>query len=135
MICGRAGISGHHGVPDWPAIDLGPLGGICGALRYAHDHRFDAVLSIACDMPMLPPDLVAKMTAGKGACFVRHAPVVGQWPVELFEALQHHLSGFSDRSVAHWATAMKARPIDFDFRLPNFNFVADLQSYGDLPAD
>src|SRR3954464_15142116 len=34
--------STYVSIADWPATGLGPLGGLCGALRHARDRDFDA---------------------------------------------------------------------------------------------
>ncbi|MEH3035869.1 MAG: molybdenum cofactor guanylyltransferase [Sphingomonas adhaesiva] len=88
--------------PDLPAPDLGPLGGIAGALDHAAATGFDAVLTTACDTPALPPDLVAALLASDGA-HAAEAPTVGLWPVRLAAPLIAHLHAGGDRSIRRWA--------------------------------
>ena len=42
-------------IPDRPAPDLGPLGGIAAALHHAETHGFAQVLTVPCDAPSCPP--------------------------------------------------------------------------------
>ena len=55
VVCGREH-QGSTSVPDRPAAGLGPLGGLAGALHYAREHGYDAVVSAPCDTPLLPDD-------------------------------------------------------------------------------
>lgn len=56
---------------DWPdGVELlpdgfghGPVAGVVSALRYARRERFEAVLTIPCDTPLLPEDLVPRLAA------------------------------------------------------------------------
>ncbi|RJF90565.1 molybdenum cofactor guanylyltransferase [Sphingomonas cavernae] len=58
IICGREW-PGLISIPDRPAPDQGPLGGLCAALRYAADNGFDAVLTAGCDTLPVPTDLLS----------------------------------------------------------------------------
>ena len=83
VVCGRdVAPEGMETIPDWPTPDLGPLGGLCGALRYAAAHEFDAVLTIGCDTPVLPAGLLDRLTNSGGASFVRQTPIIGYWPTQ-----------------------------------------------------
>ena len=54
---------GLPGIPDRLPGFLGPLAGIhAGLLRYPHDY----LVTTAVDLPLLPPDLVARLHAGLG---------------------------------------------------------------------
>jgi molybdopterin-guanine dinucleotide biosynthesis protein A len=72
-------------VPD----HAGPLAGVLGALDHAAANGFDAVLSLPCDSPFLPDDLVARLVRearGGLACAAsggRVHPVIALWPVGL----------------------------------------------------
>ena len=53
VVCGRQW-PGLTSLPDRPATDQGPLGGICAALHHARDNGFDAVLTAGCDTLPVP---------------------------------------------------------------------------------
>lgn len=132
IVCGRAaGPAGIVATPDWPAPDLGPLGGLCAALRHAERHGHDAVLSIGCDTPFLPNALIVRLMAGGEARFLRQAPIIGYWPVALAERLSQHLAHGADRAVYRWASGVGAVAIDAGGDLPNINHVADLARLAD----
>lgn len=74
------------GLPVWPdpLPGMGPLGGVLAALE-ASPHPF--VLTVPGDAPFLPPDLVARLHAGRGMVTVAQAasrgrahPVIALWP-------------------------------------------------------
>jgi molybdopterin-guanine dinucleotide biosynthesis protein A len=46
---------------DAPAIE-GPLAGLASALRYADEREAEALLTIPCDAPFLPPDLLERLS-------------------------------------------------------------------------
>ncbi len=117
--------------PDRPAPDLGPLGGIAGALDYAMRGGFDAVLTTACDAPTLPPALVAALLASDGA-HAAEAPTVGLWPVRLAVPLFAHLHAGGDRSIRRWAAGEGLAAILPGVTVANANTPADLARLGRL---
>lgn len=126
VICGRdSPVAGLASVADWPAPDLGPLGGLCGALRYAAAHGYDAVLSIGCDTPIVPWALLARLGAAEGAAFLPQLPVIGRWPSHLAAMLDSLLSGDGDRSVRRFAASIGAAPVEAG-DIPNLNRPEDL---------
>ena len=82
---------GGGDVPDQPRPGLGPLGGIAGALAHARAHGFDTVLTIACDMPDVPGELIDTLLRRAPACCA-DAPVLGHWPAALAGELIERLS-------------------------------------------
>ena len=120
IIVGRDG-----GIPDRPAPDMGPLGGLCAALAYAAAHGFDTVLTAACDMPVLPDDLAALLAPGP-ACLASQ-PLIGLWPAMLAQELDAHVATASDLSMRGWINRSGARLVT-GVDLPNINRPADLQS-------
>jgi molybdopterin-guanine dinucleotide biosynthesis protein A len=127
IVCGRpTGPDGLVAIPDWPQAGLGPLGGLCAALRHAEAEGYDAVLSIGCDTPVLPSALVERLLAGADARFLREAPIIGYWPAMLAEDLSRHLSEGADRAVYRWASRVGAAAIEAGGALPNINRVGDL---------
>ena len=129
VVCGRD-YPPHPSVPDRPRAHEGPLGGLNAALHLACEHGYDAVVSVGCDMPLLPDDLVDRL-AGDGASAMRRAPVVGFWPAVLAPALDRHLAHQPDRSMMRWINAVKARIVDFGDELPNINTRGDLAAFAE----
>ncbi|MFC3070245.1 molybdenum cofactor guanylyltransferase [Phenylobacterium soli] len=62
----QVGPVGAHVILDDPAIE-GPLAGIAAALRAAHDLGHEALLTLPCDMPRLPEDLLPRLAAALDA--------------------------------------------------------------------
>ena len=112
-------------VADHPAPDLGPLGAIAGALRWAQAHGYGAVLSAPCDAPLLPIDLAARL-AGAGPAYVAGLPVLGWWPADLADHLASWLAADKPRAVRRWAAAVGAREVPLDMVPPNVNTRDDL---------
>lgn len=97
-------------IEDWPLPGLGPLGALAGALGYAADHGFDAVLSAGCDMPGLPADLAQRL--GRGPSVAAGHWLVGCWPTVLADSLRDRLRRGGDRSMRGWAATCDARIVD-----------------------
>lgn len=114
----------------------GPLGGLAAALAFARAHGRSAVLTLPCDMPLIPTDLASRLAAtlgGHGAALAasrgRLHPVCGLWRVETLDELpayvatgQRSLKGFAaaiGRVTAEWP----AGPVDPFF---NVNTADDL---------
>ncbi|WP_028967809.1 molybdenum cofactor guanylyltransferase [Sphingomonas phyllosphaerae] len=112
-------------IPDLPVSDLGPLGGIAGALAYAADHGFDAVLSTACDTPFLPLEVVAALRVAAPA-YAAEAPTVGLWPAILAEPLLAHLLADKPRAIRRWAETIGASAVLPGVMLANINTPDDL---------
>jgi molybdopterin-guanine dinucleotide biosynthesis protein A len=122
VVCGR---DGPNAIGDRPGPDLGPLGGLNGALHHAAANGFDAVVSVPCDMPILPHDLVARLQAAGTTSFVTAAPVIGLWPARLASELDIHLAEGGDRSMWRWTARVAAMPAIID-GLANVNTPNDL---------
>lgn len=130
VVCGRAVAPGGLAtVPDWPEPGLGPLGGLCGALRHASAHGFDAVLTIGCDTPDISRDLLDRVILAPTS-FVRQMPIVGCWPVAPAARLSGHLITGGDRSVRGWGALVGATAIDAGGEIVNINRPADLAAMG-----
>ncbi|MBY9061459.1 molybdenum cofactor guanylyltransferase [Sphingomonas yunnanensis] len=112
-------------VPDRPCPGLGPLGGIAGALAHAAANGFDAVLTTACDTPVLPESLVTALR-GAGAAHAAEAPTVGYWPVTLAAPLVQHLAAGGERSVRRWAAGAGVIAVCPGVTLANVNTPDDL---------
>jgi molybdenum cofactor guanylyltransferase len=91
----------------------GPLAGILAGLDWTATHAAECewTASVPGDCPFLPPDLVARLHAARGAAATplacarsgewRH-PVVGLWPVALREDLRRALVAEGLRKIEIW---------------------------------
>ena len=125
IVCGREW-PGLVSVPDRPAPDLGPLGGLNAALHYAAAHGFEAVLSVGCDTPVLPDDLAARLSVAGEVAYLQGLPIVGLWPARLAPVLDDNLRTTEDRSLRAWARVAKAVALELDRAIPNVNRQEDL---------
>ncbi|KQM18019.1 hypothetical protein ASE73_08110 [Sphingomonas sp. Leaf24] len=117
---------GLEAVPDRPAPDLGPLGGIAAALHHACAEGFTHVLTVPCDTPFVPGDLRAQLSAAGPAAYLPDLPVVGLWPVDANTTLQAVLRGPGSRSVRAFADWIGAEPVTVEGHIANVNTQADL---------
>jgi molybdopterin-guanine dinucleotide biosynthesis protein A len=123
VICGRTW-PGLESVPDRPSPDLGPLGGLCGALAYARAHGFDAVLTAGCDVLPIPDSLAVLL--GDGPACVAGQRMLGLWPADLLPRLEHQLATSEDRSLRGWINLCGAKEIPVDMQFHNINTITDL---------
>lgn len=124
IICGR---EWGDWVADRPEPGLGPLGAINAALHCAASRGFDAVLTVPCDAPILPPDLADRLRAAGAAVFLEDMPVIGLWPAALADALDAYIASSEDRSVRGWARRAEVVPYALDKSIPNVNNAGDLK--------
>jgi molybdopterin-guanine dinucleotide biosynthesis protein A len=115
------------GIADLPRADLGPLGGIAAALDHGATHGYRCVLTIGCDMPVVPEGLIDALLR-RGPAYCVDAPVLGHWPAALGAQLLAHLETAANRSVRGWAESVGALPTTSPVRLANINTVADLEA-------
>ena len=128
VVCGHpAPPPGLMSVADKPHPGLGPLGGLAGALFHARAHGYAGVLSVGCDTPILDADLLRQLADANRASFVTDAPIIGYWPVDLFDALIGHLATDPRRSMRGWTAAIGADPVALLRPIPNVNTPADLE--------
>jgi molybdopterin-guanine dinucleotide biosynthesis protein A len=93
-------LSGLTLIYDAPDI-AGPLAGLDAALRFAQQRSASRVLTMPCDSPLLPPDLLSRLSAAmeKGALAAlarSHGwthPVCGLWRADLGERLHAYHAG------------------------------------------
>jgi molybdopterin-guanine dinucleotide biosynthesis protein A len=123
VVAGRAW-PGLLTVADLPEADLGPLGGLAGALAYAQRKGFDAVLSSGCDVLGLPADLAEQL--GEVPSILDDLPIVGLWPVGLSPILIGWLREPSNRSVYRFADHIGARKVAMPAIIINVNCVSHL---------
>jgi molybdopterin-guanine dinucleotide biosynthesis protein A len=126
-------------IPDFP----GPLAGILAALDWtALSHpSIEWVVSVPCDTPFLPLDLVSRLHEGRAvsgariACAasrhrVHHA--VGLWPVALRHDLREAITLEGERSIRGWAAPQgfahvdwPSDPVDPFFNINTFEDLAE----------
>jgi molybdopterin-guanine dinucleotide biosynthesis protein A len=124
-ICGRS-FGGYLALPDRPAPGLGPLGGLAAALRHAADRDYDAVLSIGCDIPVLPAAFVEALLAIDAPVAARVLPICGLWRACDADRLDRHLASTDDRSMRNWLAACGGQWFEGDIALANINTPEDL---------
>lgn len=124
---------GARVLDDGPMAGQGPLSGLHSALLAAEREGFGAVLSVPCDMPLLPPTLAARLlAAGMPSVAVsagRMHHLVGLWPVAALRDLAMCLAEPFSRSVEAWADRLRPKPVIFAGRPDpffNVNTPADL---------
>lgn len=132
VVCGRTAPNCRC-LPDRPAAGLGPLAGICAALRDGRERGFDAVATAPCDAPRLPADIVAVLAAAGAPSFVAELPVIGLWPVVLADALEGALTNATDRSMRSWARGIDAAPVTCG-AIANINTLDDLGALAAVTA-
>ncbi len=126
VICGRD-VAATACLADLPGPDMGPLGGLNAALHHAAANGYVGVLSIGCDMPVLPDD-VAKALIGKDAAIVQGQHLVGYWPTILAGDLAEHLLSSGNRSIRGWLDRILPRSVFLTAPLPNINTPLDLEA-------
>ncbi len=118
------------GVPDRPEGGLGPLGGMAGALAAASERGYDRLLSLPCDTPHVPRDLLEALCASREAACLAECPVIGIWPSALAPVLESRLRNGGDRSIRSWARDIGARPVGAGRNIANVNRAEDLDRLG-----
>ncbi|MDZ3833313.1 MAG: molybdenum cofactor guanylyltransferase [Sphingopyxis sp.] len=123
VIVGRT--HGHlTAITDRPRSDMGPLGGMAGALAYAAAQGFDAALTVPVDCVVLPADL--RDSLSPASAFLTSQPVIGLWSAALAHRLDDWLACESDLAVRAFARQVGARAVQGAFVPPNVNRVEDL---------
>jgi molybdopterin-guanine dinucleotide biosynthesis protein A len=122
--CDAVVVVGRGEIVDWPRPDMGPLGGIAGALIHAADRGYDQLLTAPVDCVRLPGDLRALLEPAPS--FLETQPVIGLWPVAALRDLRAMLEDAGDLAVKAFARRIGARAAASDFVPPNVNSTADL---------
>jgi molybdopterin-guanine dinucleotide biosynthesis protein A len=123
---------------------LGPLAGLLTGLQWARRYHPGAshLLSVPCDTPFLPPDLVSglgKSLSGADIAIAadaeRRHPVIGLWPVALCEQLDADLRR-GVRTIHHWLENFSVGEAHFSAgHLLNLNTQADLRAAAENETD
>ncbi|HEV2596824.1 molybdenum cofactor guanylyltransferase [Sphingopyxis sp.] len=122
--CDAVVVVGRGEIADWPRADMGPLGGIAGALIHAAERGYDQLLTAPVDCVRLPGDLRALLEPAPA--FLETQPVIGLWPVAALDVLRAMLEDAGDLAVKAFARRIGARAVASDFVPPNVNSAADL---------
>ncbi|KTE14067.1 molybdenum cofactor guanylyltransferase [Sphingopyxis sp. H115] len=122
--CDALVVVGRDEVADWPRGDMGPLGGITGALIHAASGGFDQLLTAPVDCVRLPPDL--RTLLEPAPAFLETQPVIGLWPATVLYALKALVEEERDLAVNAFARRIGARGVASDFVPPNINSPDDL---------
>jgi molybdopterin-guanine dinucleotide biosynthesis protein A len=122
-------------IPDPVPGQPGPLAGVLAAIDWAAARGADCVVTVPCDTPFLPGDLVPRLIlAGGGGLAIaasggRIHPTAALWPVALREDLRATLAR-GERKVAAFTTRHHAAVAEFPLTAPdgfaNANTPADL---------
>lgn len=106
---------------------LGPLAGLLTGLVWARQQHPGAshILSVSCDTPFLPEDLVVRLNlerlcqnaeiAVAGDCDRVH-PTIGLWPVTLAERLEADVRDKGHRAIYRWLGQFRVAQTPFDAR-------------------
>lgn len=108
---------------DDPAIG-GPLAGLSSALAFAVAQGCDAVLTIPCDCPFLPPDLFVRLGEADAPVAIARSggrlhPVCGLWRASLLAELPAYVST-GRRSLRGFAETVGFAAVDWSEE-PFFN--------------
>jgi molybdenum cofactor guanylyltransferase len=112
---------------DRPSAQMGPLGGLCGALHYAAQEGFDLVLTTGCDT--LPVADYSRLGEGEVPTVVLGQRLSGLWPASLAEQLEAHLLAQTNWSVRHWMAMSRAAEVDLGVEFHNLNRTTDLDGF------
>jgi molybdenum cofactor guanylyltransferase len=124
VVAGRERGPGHRCIPDWPHPDMGPLGGIAAALRFARDEGYASVLSCGVDSVNLPDNLLELLAPAPA--YLADQPVVGHWPTGAVDGLETLLLAETKHSMLAFAGAIGATAVKIDAKPANINTPADL---------
>lgn len=124
-------------MPDWP----GPLAGLQAALSCA---RTDYVMTVPCDTPFLPADLITrlqdaqKLNASEAAVAVVEGyrqPTVALYKKSVLPKLNAYL-GSGGRKVNDWLDTLRLSEVVFDnvADFDNINSVEDLTRARNMPV-
>ncbi len=107
VVCGRDW-GGLPSVADYPGPGLGPMSGLCAALRHAQATGHEAVLCAPCDVLGLHADAVQRLSPGPAVADGQW--LIGLWPTDLAASLEALLRTDGAISARRWAAASGAEP-------------------------
>lgn len=115
---------------------LGPVGGVLTGLRVAAEARLTQIMTVPCDAPFMPEDVVARLHEGDpGAPAVAVSPdgwhpTVARWPVPFAFALRQWVETDSRRSLRDALVMLGAYAVAF----PDGSAFANVNTPEDLQA-
>lgn len=108
------------GVPVLPDVYAGFQGPLAGLHAGLSDCATPWLVTVACDVPNFPPDLVARLWRGRGAaqaayavCGERAQPTFALYARTLLPALETFLAS-GERRMRTWLTTLDAVAVPFD---------------------
>jgi molybdopterin-guanine dinucleotide biosynthesis protein A len=127
-------------LPDGMTGFQGPLAGLLTGMTWARKSHTGAthILSVACDTPVLPHDLVQRLGDRLPAAGIaiardhdRAHPVIGLWPIALADQLAKDMVMHDARGLHQWLRGQAVREVTFDaVNFQNLNTRDELQEAG-----
>lgn len=106
IVCG-----GHFGGQDDVAkSEMSVLDALAAAMEVAIRHDMEAVFTCPYTIPLIPRDLVLKLSGG-GPAVVDGSPLLGFWPIWLADDLASARQQHPEMSLTEWATRVSARQV------------------------
>ena len=109
----------RYGLPvvtDGQFAEHGPLAGILAGLEWAATTKTEVLLSVPCDTPFLPKDLVPRLlpapSCAASAGKTHH--VIALWPVEIRGRLRQFLADGRSRRVRDFSALIGQRVVPFE---------------------
>lgn len=118
---------GLESVADDPSPDLGPLGGLNAALKYALNRGYIGVLTSGCDTLPVPDNL--RNLLGNAPAVIQNHYLFGYWPSTLSMALDTHVRTATNHSMRRWLSVSGALEIMVPRKFYNLNTPEDLDNY------
>lgn len=124
---------GYPVVPDLLPAYAGPLAGLQAAMHYTAS---EWVVSVPCDTPFLPDDLIARLSAGIGDAEAavavvngRRQPATALYRRSVLPKLNAYLDS-GGRKVAGWLDLLQVREVVFEDAdaFVNINSIEDLDA-------
>ncbi len=124
-------------LPDQPAPDQGPLGGLCAALTFAAENLFHWVVTIPCDMPHLPGDIAralimeaedANAPVCAAATEVQLFPTVAVWRPMLAERLSDWMVHSESRALHRFFSSCNG----VRHQINDWRLLANINRRGDI---
>jgi molybdopterin-guanine dinucleotide biosynthesis protein A len=140
---GAAAFAASRGLtilPDAAGDPAGPLAGVAMGLRWAKAKSASRLVTVPCDTPRLPPDLVARLISAPQAPVVAAEtadgphPLCALWSVDLLVDLEALLAAGRHGRVQDFLADRAARYVRFDeaAAFANINTPAELAAEGQI---
>jgi molybdopterin-guanine dinucleotide biosynthesis protein A len=122
---------------DCVSTFLGPLAGILSGLEWAAGEDFDLILSLPCDMPIVPEGVLKKLIGASAGCRLVHVcangsvePLCAVWPVAFGTRLRAILDSGRHPAVRTVQKLARARAVAYTGTdaFQNINSTSDLEA-------